>query len=130
MVVLILYVQIVDAPPGTSDEHISISQYMKQCGIDGAVIVTTPQEVSLADVRKELSFCKKVRWRETVCQPKSIHNRQVGIRVLGVVENMSGAPTNKSWCRAVSLTHTHCRTELQDCWSLSTACDSRLQQQT
>ena len=53
--------QVVDAPPGTSDEHISITQYMKECGIDGAVIVTTPQEVSLADVRKELSFCKKVR---------------------------------------------------------------------
>ena len=53
--------QIVDAPPGTSDEHISITQYLKACGVDGAVIVTTPQEVSLADVRKEISFCQKVR---------------------------------------------------------------------
>jgi hypothetical protein len=52
--------QVVDAPPGTSDEHISITQYLKDCGVDGAVVVTTPQEVSLADVRKELSFCKKV----------------------------------------------------------------------
>jgi Mrp family chromosome partitioning ATPase len=53
--------QVVDAPPGTSDEHISITQYLKDCGVDGAVVVTTPQEVSLADVRKELSFCKKVQ---------------------------------------------------------------------
>ena len=50
-----------DAPPGTSDEHISITQYLRECGVDGAVVVTTPQEVSLADVRKELSFCKKAR---------------------------------------------------------------------
>lgn len=53
--------QVVDAPPGTSDEHISITQYLQECGVSGAVIVTTPQEVSLADVRKELSFCKKAR---------------------------------------------------------------------
>jgi Mrp family chromosome partitioning ATPase len=54
---------VVDAPPGTSDEHISITQYLQDCGVSGAVIVTTPQEVSLADVRKELSFCKKARER-------------------------------------------------------------------
>ncbi|CAN8304872.1 unnamed protein product [Cochlearia groenlandica] len=64
---------VVDAPPGTSDEHISIVQYLLGTGIDGAIIVTTPQEVSLIDVRKEVSFCKKV-----------------GVPVLGVVENMSG----------------------------------------
>ncbi|EHA8586290.1 cytosolic Fe-S cluster assembly factor NBP35 [Cocos nucifera] len=64
---------VVDAPPGTSDEHISIVQFLQATGIDGAIIVTTPQQVSLIDVRKEISFCKKV-----------------GIRVLGVVENMSG----------------------------------------
>ena len=64
---------VVDAPPGTSDEHLSIVQYLKHAGITGALIVTTPQEVAMADVRKELSFCKKV-----------------GVRVLGVVENMSG----------------------------------------
>jgi len=40
---------------------------------DGAVIVTTPQELSLADVRKSISFC-----------------RQVKVPILGVVENMSG----------------------------------------
>ncbi|XP_021727262.1 cytosolic Fe-S cluster assembly factor NBP35-like [Chenopodium quinoa] len=64
---------VVDAPPGTSDEHISIVQCLLETGIDGAIIVTTPQQVSLIDVRKEVSFCKKV-----------------GINVLGVVENMSG----------------------------------------
>ncbi len=41
--------------------------------MDGAVVVTTPQEVAMADVRKELNFCRKT-----------------GLRVLGVVENMSG----------------------------------------
>ena len=50
---------IVDTPPGTSDEHISIVQYLKDAKIDGAVVVTTPQEISMADVRKELNFCKK-----------------------------------------------------------------------
>lgn len=64
---------IVDAPPGTSDEHISIVQCLQASGLDGAIIVTTPQQVSLIDVRKEVNFCKKV-----------------GLPVLGVVENMSG----------------------------------------
>ncbi|KAH8918623.1 P-loop containing nucleoside triphosphate hydrolase protein [Atractiella rhizophila] len=64
---------IVDTPPGTSDEHLSVVQYLKEAGIDGAVIVTTPQEISLQDVRKEIDFCKKVK-----------------IPVLGVIENMSG----------------------------------------
>lgn len=64
---------VVDAPPGTSDEHISIAQYLKATNVDGAIIITTPQEVSIIDVRKEINFCKKV-----------------GIPVLGVVENMSG----------------------------------------
>jgi Mrp family chromosome partitioning ATPase len=68
---------VVDTPPGTSDEHLSLAQYLKatirpEAG-DGALLITTPQEVSLADVRKEISFCHKV-----------------GIRVIGVVENMSG----------------------------------------
>ena len=64
---------IVDAPPGTSDEHISLVQLLKRADVDGAVIVTTPQEVSLLDVRKEITFCEKS-----------------GTKVLGVVENMAG----------------------------------------
>lgn len=63
---------IVDTPPGTSDEHISVINYLKNTNMLGAVIVTTPQEVALADVRKEVNFCKKT---ETP--------------ILGVVENMS-----------------------------------------
>ena len=63
---------IIDTPPGTSDEHISIVQYLKSTNVDGAIVVTTPQEVSMADVRKELNFCKKT-----------------GIPVLGIVENMA-----------------------------------------
>lgn len=50
---------IIDTPPGTSDEHISVVQYLKSTKIDGAVVITTPQEVSMDDVRKELNFCKK-----------------------------------------------------------------------
>ena len=65
---------IIDSPPGTSDEHISLAQYLKKATtVDGALIVTTPQEVSLLDVRKEINFCAKTK-----------------IPVLGVVENMSG----------------------------------------
>lgn len=73
---------LIDTPPGTSDEHISVLEKLKQIDMEyndqggkvrGAVVVTTPQEVSLADVRKELSFCKKV-----------------DLTVLGIVENMSG----------------------------------------
>ncbi|KAI0889206.1 nucleotide-binding protein [Annulohypoxylon maeteangense] len=64
---------LVDTPPGTSDEHLSVNSFLKESGIDGAVMVTTPQEVALLDVRKEIDFCKKA-----------------GIRVLGLVENMSG----------------------------------------
>ncbi|KAK2463686.1 hypothetical protein APHAL10511_004437 [Amanita phalloides] len=64
---------VIDTPPGTSDEHLSITQYLKESGIDGAILITTPQEVALQDVRREISFCRKV-----------------GIRILGLVENMSG----------------------------------------
>ncbi|EZF12054.1 cytosolic Fe-S cluster assembly factor nbp35 [Trichophyton rubrum D6] len=64
---------IVDTPPGTSDEHLSVNSLLKESGVDGAVLVTTPQEVSLLDVRKEVDFCRKA-----------------GIRILGLVENMSG----------------------------------------
>ena len=64
---------LVDTPPGTSDEHLSVAQYLKESGIDGAIVITTPQEVALQDVRKEIDFCRKVK-----------------IPVIGVVENMSG----------------------------------------
>ncbi|ANB16026.1 Cfd1p [Sugiyamaella lignohabitans] len=64
---------LIDTPPGTSDEHISIAEELKQASPDGAVLVTTPQDIATADVRKELNFCRKV-----------------GFKVLGVVENMSG----------------------------------------
>lgn len=66
---------IIDTPPGTSDEHISVVNYLKQTNlpnVDGAVIVTTPQEVSLMDVRKQIDFCRKTN-----------------INILGVVENMA-----------------------------------------
>jgi len=63
---------VIDTPPGTSDEHISIVQYLKEIKPDGAVIVTTPQETALLDVRKEINFCQTVE-----------------LPVLGVVENMS-----------------------------------------
>jgi Mrp family chromosome partitioning ATPase len=64
---------VIDTPPGTSDEHLSIIQYLKKTNILGAVVVTTPQEISLLDVRKELNFCIKTE-----------------IPIIGVVENMSG----------------------------------------
>ncbi|RAL04742.1 Fe-S cluster-binding ATPase [Aspergillus ibericus CBS 121593] len=64
---------VIDTPPGTSDEHLSVNSLLKESGVDGAVVVTTPQEVSLLDVRKEIDFCRKA-----------------GIRILGLVENMSG----------------------------------------
>ncbi|KAH9636782.1 hypothetical protein HF086_009122 [Spodoptera exigua] len=63
---------LIDTPPGTSDEHLSAVQYLTSAGLDGALVVTTPQEVALLDVRKELQFCTKL-----------------GVPVLGVLENMS-----------------------------------------
>lgn len=69
-----LDVLIVDTPPGTSDEHITLAELLKlNPACDGAVIVTTPQGVSVSDVKKEINFCQKL-----------------SIPVLGVVENMSG----------------------------------------
>lgn len=63
---------ILDTPPGTSDEHLSAVSYLKGLGGLSAIILTTPQEVSLLDVRKEIDFCRKL-----------------GVHVAGVVENMS-----------------------------------------
>ena len=63
---------ILDTPPGTSDEHLSATSYLKDAGITGAIVVTTPQQVALLDVRKEIDFCRKVN-----------------VPILGVIENMS-----------------------------------------
>jgi len=61
---------IIDAPPGTGDEPLTVVQTIPD---SEALIVTTPQEISLADVRKSINFC-----------------RQVNLDILGIIENMSG----------------------------------------
>jgi ATP-binding protein involved in chromosome partitioning len=61
---------IIDMPPGTGDAQLSLAQMVK---LAGAVVVTTPQEVALADVRKSINMLKKVN-----------------VDVLGIVENMAG----------------------------------------
>jgi ATP-binding protein involved in chromosome partitioning len=61
---------VIDLPPGTGDAALSISQLIP---LSGAVVVTTPQEVSLLDARKAIAMFTKVN-----------------VRTLGVVENMSG----------------------------------------
>jgi Mrp family chromosome partitioning ATPase len=62
---------VVDCPPGTGDEPLSICQAIKTPF--AAIIVTTPQEVAAADVRKSIDFC-----------------RQLNLKVIGIIENMSG----------------------------------------
>lgn len=62
---------VVDSPPGTGDEPLSVCQLIPE--IDGSVIVTTPQEVAVLDSRKSVNFSK-----------------QLNVPVLGVIENMSG----------------------------------------
>ncbi len=62
---------LVDLPPGTSDEPLSVVQLIPD--LSGAVIVTTPQEVSLLDSRKAVNMIKGMK-----------------VPVLGIVENMSG----------------------------------------
>ena len=61
---------IIDSPPGTGDEPLTVAQTIRDAK---AIIVTTPQEVSLADVRKSISFCRTVK-----------------MDILGLIENMSG----------------------------------------
>ncbi|MDX9787401.1 MAG: Mrp/NBP35 family ATP-binding protein [Desulfobacterales bacterium] len=61
---------VIDCPPGTGDEPLTIAQTVSDAK---AVIVTTPQEVSLADVRKSINFCKTVN-----------------MKIFGLIENMSG----------------------------------------
>jgi Mrp family chromosome partitioning ATPase len=62
---------IIDSPPGTGDEPLSVCQLIGS--LDGAVVVTTPQKVAAVDVRKSITFCRRMH-----------------LPVLGVVENMSG----------------------------------------
>ena len=61
---------VIDAPPGTGDEPLTVAQQIPDAQ---AIIVTTPQEVALADVRKSISFCRTVK-----------------LEIFGLVENMSG----------------------------------------
>jgi len=62
---------VIDFPPGTGDEPLSVAQLIPDA--TGAVVVTTPQELALADVRRCIDFCRKL-----------------GIPVMGLIENMSG----------------------------------------
>jgi Mrp family chromosome partitioning ATPase len=62
---------VIDAPPGTGDEPLSVCQLLPDA--DGAIVVTTPQVISVRDVRRSVDFCRKIN-----------------MRVLGVIENMSG----------------------------------------
>ncbi|OQX81585.1 MAG: ATP-binding protein [Candidatus Omnitrophica bacterium 4484_70.1] len=62
---------IIDSPPGTGDEPLSVCQLIPN--INGAVIVTTPQEVAILDSRKSILFAKELK-----------------VPVIGVIENMSG----------------------------------------
>ena len=62
---------IIDLPPGTGDEALSVAHLLKK--IDGAIVVTTPQDVALLDSRKSVTFA-----------------RQLQIPLIGIVENMSG----------------------------------------
>ena len=62
---------IIDLPPGTGDEPLSIAQIIPDS--DGAVVVTTPQDVALVSVRKSINFVKKMN-----------------MPVIGIIENMSG----------------------------------------
>ena len=62
---------VIDLPPGTGDQPLTIAQ--KIPGLDGSIVVTTPQEVALLDSRKAVNFSKQLK-----------------VPVLGIVENMSG----------------------------------------
>lgn len=62
---------IIDLPPGTGDEPLSVAQLIPNC--DGSVIVTTPQDVALISVRKSIKFSEKIN-----------------VPVIGIVDNMHG----------------------------------------
>ena len=61
---------VIDAPPGTGDEPLTVAQLIPKAE---AVVVTTPQDVALLDVKKSITFCG-----------------QVQLKIAGVIENMSG----------------------------------------
>ena len=62
---------VIDSPPGTGDEPLSIVQLVP--GLSGAIIVTTPQEIALLDSRKSVNFVKSLK-----------------VSMIGIIENMSG----------------------------------------
>lgn len=62
-----------DTPPGTSDEHMTVVKGLMNSRPEGAIIVTTPQEVALATIRKEIDFCNKMN-----------------LNIIGIIENMNG----------------------------------------
>lgn len=62
---------VIDSPPGTGDEPLSVIQLIEN--LDGSIIVSTPQEVALLDARKTIRF-----------------SQALGVKVLGIIENMSG----------------------------------------
>ncbi|KAG8181960.1 hypothetical protein JTE90_026900 [Oedothorax gibbosus] len=64
---------VVDMPPGTSDEHITLAENIKNASNVGAILVTTPQAVAISDVLREITFCKKA-----------------SLPIVGIIENMSG----------------------------------------
>ncbi|XP_042214201.1 cytosolic Fe-S cluster assembly factor nubp1-like [Homarus americanus] len=64
---------IIDTPPGTSDEHLTVIKLLATTKPDGAVIVTSPQMLSAGVVSREIRFCQKM-----------------DIPILGIIENMSG----------------------------------------
>ena len=73
---------IIDTPPGTSDEHISLIELLKpRIYQDGAVLITTPQTISVNDVRREITFCRKAN-----------------VPILGIIENMSGYVCSNCKC--------------------------------
>ncbi len=62
---------IIDSPPGTGDEPLSVVQLIED--VDGAIVITTPQQVATADVKRSITFCNQMK-----------------LPVFGVIENMSG----------------------------------------
>jgi len=98
---------VIDFPPGTGDEPLTVSQSMP--GIDGVVIVTTPQEVALLDSRKSINFAKTI-----------------SLPVLGVIENMRGytirgtaEPNTKVSVMGPSGVPLECQTDEEGNWEIT-----------